>query len=131
MRLPDSASVFTAEVWAVIKAMEHIKDAVASKCIIFAESLSCRQAVQYVKLEHHVLGLVIEKCVLLNLSNKDIFLLALDAMKRQTLLPCLLWIFLVLRMVYPIMMLNIVSVNKYYCYHHLYQHQTNKCPMTH
>ena len=31
MRLPDSASVFTAEVWAIIKALEQIKDSIASK----------------------------------------------------------------------------------------------------
>ena len=35
MRLPDSASIFTAEVWAIIKALEQIKDSVASKYIIF------------------------------------------------------------------------------------------------
>ena len=30
MRLPDSASVFTAEVWAIIKALEQIKESFAS-----------------------------------------------------------------------------------------------------
>ena len=39
MRLPDSASIFTAEVWAIIKALEQITDSVASKCIIFTDSL--------------------------------------------------------------------------------------------
>ena len=39
MRLPDSASVFTAEVWAVIKALEQIKDSNASKYIVFTDSL--------------------------------------------------------------------------------------------
>ena len=38
MRLPDSASVFTAEVWAIIIALEQIKDSVASKYIIFTDS---------------------------------------------------------------------------------------------
>ena len=41
MRLPDSASIFTAEMWAIIKALEQIKDSVASKYIIFIDSLSC------------------------------------------------------------------------------------------
>ena len=41
MRLPDSASVFTGEVWAVIKALEQIKDSNASKYIVFTDSLSC------------------------------------------------------------------------------------------
>ena len=38
MRLPDSASVFTAEVWAIIKALEQIKDSNASKYIVFTDS---------------------------------------------------------------------------------------------
>ena len=40
MRLPDSASVFTAEVWAIIKALEQIKDSIVSKYIIFTDTLS-------------------------------------------------------------------------------------------
>ena len=39
MRLPDSASVFTAEVWAIIKALEQIKDSNASKYIVFTDLL--------------------------------------------------------------------------------------------
>ena len=39
MRLPDSASVFTAEVWTIIKALEQIKDSNASKYIVFTDSL--------------------------------------------------------------------------------------------
>ena len=35
IRLSDSASVFTAEVWAIIKALEQIKDSNASKYIVF------------------------------------------------------------------------------------------------
>ena len=34
MRLPDSASVFTAGVWAIIKTLEQIKDSIASKYIV-------------------------------------------------------------------------------------------------
>ena len=48
MRLPDSASVFTADVWAIIKALEQIKDSNASKYIVFTDSLfkhhlSCKE----------------------------------------------------------------------------------------
>ena len=50
--LPDSASVFTAEVWAIIKALEQIKDCIASKYIVFTDSLLCLQAIQHMKLEH-------------------------------------------------------------------------------
>ena len=40
-RLPHSVSIFTAEICAVIKALEQIKDSVASKYyIIFSDSLS-------------------------------------------------------------------------------------------
>ena len=35
MRLPDSASIFTAEIWAIIKALEEIKYSVASKYTVF------------------------------------------------------------------------------------------------
>ena len=41
MRFPDSASVFTAEVWTIIKSLEQIKDSIASKYIVFTDSLSC------------------------------------------------------------------------------------------
>ena len=72
MRLPDSASVFTAEVWAIIKALEQIKDSIASKYIVFTDSLSCLQALHHMKLEHPLIGMVIRKCVFLNFAKQDI-----------------------------------------------------------
>ena len=36
-RLPDSASIFTAEMWAIISALEEIKNGSASKFIIFTK----------------------------------------------------------------------------------------------
>ena len=65
MRLPDLASIFTAEVWAITKALEENKDSVASTYIIFADSLSCLHALQYMKMEYPFIGLVIRKCILL------------------------------------------------------------------
>ena len=62
MRLPDSASVFTAEVWANIKALEQNKNSNASKYIVFTDSLSCLQALHHMKLEHPLIGMVIRKC---------------------------------------------------------------------
>ena len=59
MRLPDSASIFTAEIWAIIKALEKIKNASASKFIIFTDSLSCLQTLLYMKLEHPLIGMAI------------------------------------------------------------------------
>ena len=35
LRLPDSASIFTAEIWAIIKALDEMKNASASKFIIY------------------------------------------------------------------------------------------------
>ena len=72
MRLPDSASLFTVEVWAIIKALEQIKDSIASKYIVLTDSLACLQAFQHMKLEHPLIGMVIRKCVFLNISKKDI-----------------------------------------------------------
>ena len=64
-RLQYSASIFTAEVWA-------IKDSVVSKYIIFTDSLLCLQALEYMKLEYPLIGMVIRKCVFFNFANKDI-----------------------------------------------------------
>ena len=74
MRLPDSASIFTAEIWAIIKALEEIKNASASKFIIITDSISCLQALLYMKLEHPLIGMVIPKCVFLSIANKNIIL---------------------------------------------------------
>ena len=74
MRLPDSASIFTAEIWAIITALEEIKNASESKFIIFTDSRSCLQALLYMKLEHPLIGMAIRNCVFLNIANKDIIL---------------------------------------------------------
>ena len=49
MRLPDSAFIFMAEIWELIKYLEEIKDLVPSKYIIFTDSLLCLLALQYRK----------------------------------------------------------------------------------
>ena len=69
---PDSASIFTAEVWAIIKALEQIKDSTASKYTVFTDSLSCLQALQHTKLEHPMIGMMIRKCVFFNFVKRDI-----------------------------------------------------------
>ena len=55
MRLTDSASMFSAEVWAIIKALEQIKDSFASKSIIFTDSPLCLQPLGYINCsrQHH------------------------------------------------------------------------------
>ena len=54
-------SIFTAEIWAIIKALEEIKISVASKYIVYTDSLSCLQALQSMKLEHPLIGMVISR----------------------------------------------------------------------
>ena len=49
-----------------------MKNASASQFIMFTDSLSCLQALLYMKLEHPLNGMVIQKCVFLNIANKDI-----------------------------------------------------------
>ena len=96
--LPDSASVFIADVSAITKALEQTKDSVASKYISFTDLLLCLHALQHMKLKHPLIEMVIRKCIVLNLASKDIYffgyrtILVLGAMKRQTLLPSLPWI---------------------------------------
>ena len=117
MRLCDSASIFTAEIWAIIKALDEMKNTSASKFIFFTDSLSCLQALLYMKLEHPLIGMVIRKCVFLNIATKDIIfvgypaMLASGLMKRQIQLPGLPWICLVPRLVYPTLILNSSSAN--------------------
>ena len=41
VKLPDLASIFTAEIWIIIKVLKQMKDSVASEYIIFTDSLSC------------------------------------------------------------------------------------------
>ena len=102
-------AVFTAETWAIIIALKEIKNASSSKCIVITDSLSCIQALQYMKLEHPLIGMVIRKCLLKDFANKDIIfvrypaILALKVTKRMTLLPSLLCSCLVPTLVKPIM----------------------------
>ena len=63
MKLSDSGSIFTFEMWAIIKAQEPIKDYDPSKYVIFTDSLSCLQALQYLELELPNIGIVIRKCL--------------------------------------------------------------------
>ena len=72
MRMPELAFIFTAEIWEIINALEDIKNVSASTFIIFTDSLSCLQALLYVKLEHPLIGMLMCKCAFLNIANKDI-----------------------------------------------------------
>ena len=78
MRLPDSAFVFTAEVWEIIKALKQIKDSIASKYIVFTASLSCLQALHHMKLDHPLIGMVIRKCLFKFCQKRHCFLLGIQ-----------------------------------------------------
>jgi len=72
-RLPDSASIFSAEIQAILDALNKIKTSDASKFVIFTDSLSCLQALHNMKLEHPLVGMVIRKCVFLSSKKKIVF----------------------------------------------------------
>ena len=61
MGLSNSSSIFTAKVWATIKALKQMKDSMATKFIISTHLHSCLQALQYMKLEYPSIGIVIQK----------------------------------------------------------------------
>ena len=63
---------FFYSVFLIIKALDQIKISSASKYIVFTDSLSCLQALHHMKLEHPLIGMVIRKCVFLNIAKKDI-----------------------------------------------------------
>ena len=52
--------------------MEQVKDSFASKYIVFADSLSCLQALHHMKLEHPLIGMVIRKFFVCFFAKKDI-----------------------------------------------------------
>ena len=51
-RLPDNASIFTAEIQAINMALDYIKDANLSKVLIFSDSLSVLQSINNCKLDN-------------------------------------------------------------------------------
>ena len=72
MRLPDSASIFTAEVWAITKALEQNKDSVASKYIIFAD---CRHTFLYPCFTVYESGSPFHWCVFFKFCKKRHYIL--------------------------------------------------------
>ena len=60
----------TAEVWAIIRALEQIKDSIATKYIVFTDSRSYLQPLNHMKLEHPLIGMVIPICGLFKFCQK-------------------------------------------------------------
>ena len=67
------ASIFRAKAQADIDALDKIQHLHASKFIIFTDSLSCLQALQWLRLGHPLIGMVIRRCVFLSPNRKIIF----------------------------------------------------------
>ena len=67
MRLPDSLLLLNSG--QSLKPWKK-KKYVASKYIVFTDSLSCIQALQSIKLEHPLIGMMIRKYVFLNCAKK-------------------------------------------------------------
>ena len=71
----------------------------------------------YMKLEHPLIGMAIRKCLFKYCQERHYFLVGCPAIlasrvtKRQIQLPCLPWICLMPRLVYPTLILNISSAN--------------------
>jgi ribonuclease HI len=60
-RLPDRASIFTAEIQAILLALDHIAKSSDNHFIIFSDSKSCLQAIANLKLEHPLILQTLEK----------------------------------------------------------------------
>jgi ribonuclease HI len=71
-RLHNEASIFTAESRAIILALKIIESTSAPKFIVFSDSLSCLQAIQYPSWKNPVISEIIEKTHILSTSGKQI-----------------------------------------------------------
>ena len=71
-RLPDNASIFTAEIQAINMALDYIKDANVSKVLIFSVSLSVLQSINNCKLDNPLVQDILLRFH--NLSSKHIIL---------------------------------------------------------
>ena len=71
-RLPDNASIFTAEIQAINMALDYIKDANLSKVLIFSDSLSVLQSINNCKLDNPLVQDILLRFH--NLSSKHIIL---------------------------------------------------------
>ena len=87
-RLPDNASIFSAESQAINMALDYIEEANLSKVIILSDSLSLLQSINNSKIDNSVIQDIILR--LHNMSHKQIIfigyldMLVLEVMKRPT-----------------------------------------------
>ena len=70
LRLPSTASVFTAEAYAICLALQHVEASHERTFIIFSDSLSCLQAILHCKWQNAVISKILEKLHLLSSLHK-------------------------------------------------------------
>ena len=70
--LPDHSSIFTAELYAILKAINHCKSLVSYQFLICTDSLSCLQSIQNIYSKHPLVQKIHDQ---LNVINKDIVFL--------------------------------------------------------
>ena len=71
-RLPDCASIFSAESQAIMLALDFIEVSQHDKFAIFSDSMSCLQAIDNAKFEDPMIKSVLEKCHFLQSNQKTI-----------------------------------------------------------
>ena len=70
-RLPGQASIYTAELCAILLAMDVVNNSNKDKYVICVDSLSCLQAIEHQHIDHPLVLDVLEKCSAL--VNKSYF----------------------------------------------------------
>ena len=73
-RLPNHASIFTAEAHAIILALDLIESMTNDSFVIFSDSLSCLQAIASFKHSHPLILKILERYNLLYQHNKSVLL---------------------------------------------------------
>ena len=71
-RLPDYASIYSAESRAILLSLEFIEGCDSSRFVIFSDSLSCLQAINNAKWSNALVCSILEKCHVLALTEKKI-----------------------------------------------------------
>ena len=72
-RLPDKASIFSAEMHAIFLALDHTETSEAERFVIFTDSLSCLQSIKGQDWKHPLVQRVLERLTTLQKElNKDV-----------------------------------------------------------
>jgi ribonuclease HI len=72
LRLPDNASIFSAEAKAILLALSFIDAYNSTQFVIFSDSLSCLQAIHSAKWSSPLIRDILERCHFLSLYGKEV-----------------------------------------------------------